>query len=242
MRNLLKLTLASALLILATAFTNSTTTATEPGVFKIMEVTHLWDLLKSNYEPDRERDGTWLEVGLRSKYAMAKNYASLSILEETFDEDVFLRGPHQGEMDFNSTTSFGYYNPQFIAKAHDAIATALKNPVFSKVAEAFYTKHLRSMAHTYYSGFLYLEQNPEIRQDLINEYVLMVAQPGGAGDGSLQEHFREFAEELEKGPQKADVYEAFTAPSFWVRRHIDGTADDFIKLLELVVGHFEGAK
>ena len=30
----------------------------------------------------------------------------------------------------------------------------------------------------------------------------MVAQPGGAGDGSLQEHFREFAEELEKGPQK----------------------------------------
>lgn len=242
MRNLLKLTLATALLILATAFTNSTTTATEPGVFKIMEVTHLWDLLKSNYEPDRERDGTWLEVGLRSKYAMAKNYASLSILEETFDEDVFLRGPHQGEMDFNATTSFGYYNPQFIAKAHGAIAAALENPVFSKVAEGFYKKHLRSMAHTYYSAFLYMEQNPKIREALINEYVLMVAQPGGAGDGSLQEHFRKFAEDLEKGPEKVDIYEAFTAPSFWVRRYIDGTEDDFIKLLELVVGHFEGAK
>ncbi len=241
MRKLTKLSFAIVLFMLGAAFTNKHS-SNEPGVFKIMEVTYLWDLLADNYEPNRERDDTWLDVGLRSKYALAKNYASLSILEETFGEDVFLRGPHQEEIDFNSTTSFGYYNPRFIAKIHTAMAKALKNPVFSKVAKSFYDKHLKNMAHTYYASFLYLEQNPEIREGLINEYIKMVAQPNGTSEGSLQEHFRSFAEDLEKGPQKANVYEAFTAPSFWVRRYIDGTADDFIKLLELVVGHFEGAK
>ena len=108
MSNLLKFSVIGLLFSIATAFTYSPSSSnTSPSVFKIMEVTYLWDLLAMNYEPNRERDDTWLDVGLRSKYAMAKNYASLSILEETFDEDVFLRGPHQGDMDFNSTTSFG---------------------------------------------------------------------------------------------------------------------------------------
>ena len=98
------------------------------------------------------------------------------------------------------------------------------------------------MAHTYYDAFLYVEQNPAIRNRLIDQYIKMVAQPDGTSDGSLQEEFRGFAEELEKGIQKADVYEAFTAPSFWIRRHIDGTSDEFIKLLEMTVSHFEGAK
>ena len=242
MRNLLKLSFLGLFFTIATSFTHSYTTNTTPGVFKIMEVTYLWDLLAANYEPNRERDDTWLNVGLRSKYAMAKNYASLSILEETFDEDVFLRGPHQGEMDFNSKTSFGYYNPQFITKVHDALDTALKNPVFKKVAAPFYKKYLSSMAHTYYDAFLYIEQNPNIRNSLMEDYIMMVAQPDGTVDGSLQEHFRTFAEDLEKGIQKADVYEGFTAPSFWIRRSIDGTDDEFIKLLEMTVGHFEGAK
>ena len=243
MRNLLKL-FSIAFLFLTVAFTNShtTTTTTDSGVFKIMEVTYLWDLLANNYEPNREQDDTWLKVGLRSKYALAKNYASLSILEETFDEDVFLRGPHHGDMDFNSTTSFGYYNPQFIAKVQDALDAALKNPVFKKVAEPFYAKHLQSMAHTYKDAFSYLKQNPDIKNRMMDEYIKMVAQPEGTTAGSLQEHFRTFAEALESGPRKADVYEGFTAPSFWVRRSIDGTDDDFIQLLEMVIEHFEAEK
>ena len=169
MRNLLKLTGTTLCFLLVVAFTNPSTLTdgpAEPGIFKIMEVTYLWDLLATSYEPDRDRDDTWLDVGWRSKYAMAKNYTSISILEETFEEDVFLRGPHHGEMDFNSTTSFGYYNPQFLEKVRLALASALSNPVFSKVAEPIYKKHFRSMAHTYYDAFLYMEQNPEIREQI----------------------------------------------------------------------------
>jgi len=243
MRNLLKLSFIGLLFTIASAFTySSTTNNSSTGVFKIMEVTYLWDLLAMNYEPNRERDDTWLDVGLRSKYALAKNYASLSILEETFDEDVFLRGPHHGDMDFNSTTSFGYYNPMFITKVHDALNTALKNPVFKQVAQPFYDNHLRSMANTYQEAFLHIEKNPDLKKRLVNKYIRMVAQPDGTTEGSLQEYFRTFAEDLEKGSQRADVYEGFTAPSFWIRRSIDGTDDEFIKLLEMAISHFEGEK
>jgi len=243
----------SSLLLAATAFglffttafttTNSTTTADfqpiEPTVFKIMEVTNLWDLLKSNYEPNRERDATWLDVGLRSKYAMAKNYASLDIVEATFGQPIFLRGPHNGDLDFNSTTSFGYYNPNFVLSVHKAVETTLANPMFSEMGRRVYEKHLKSMAHTYMAAHKYLKENPALRESLTQAYLMMMAQPAGTMDGSLQESFRGYAEEMEKSGAKSDVYEAFTAPSFWLRRSIDGTDDEFIALLEMVMNHFE---
>lgn len=248
MRSISLLSLAVLCLTILTAFTNLPSThhqasgPTDPTVFKIMEVTYLWDLLKANYEPNRERDQTWLDVGLRSKYAMAKNYASLDLIEVAVGQPIFLRGPHQGDLDFTSTTSFGYYNPDFVTSLHQSLETALKNPMFKKVADNFYEKHLKSMAHTYYDAFLYLEQNPELRTRLTNDYLLAMAQPAGTMEGSLQEHFRGYAEQLEKNNSQADLYEAFTAPSFWLRRHIDGTADEYIALLEMAVSHFEGAK
>lgn len=245
MRKLQRLTFAIILFTFATAFTFPTISKintfepTEDGIFKIMEVSYLWELLSWNYEPIRERDDTWLDVGLRAKYAMAKDYASISILEETFDEDVFLRGPHAGDMDFNSTTSFGYYNPRFIEKVHQALDAALQNPMFKKVARPIYEKHLKSMAHTYQDAYKHVQQNEEMRTQLINDYIFAMAKPEGVTDGSLQEKFRGYAEALEK-EQKADIYEAFTAPSFWIRRHIDGTDTDFSKLLDMAIGHMEG--
>jgi len=70
----------------------------------------------------------------------------------------------------------------------------------------------------------------------------MMAQPAGTTEGSLQERFRDYAEAAEKSAAQSDIYEAFTAPSFWLRRHIDGTDDEFVALLEMVVTHFEDGK
>ena len=247
MRKSIGLFLATAFVMFTTAFTNhssfsSPSESTNPEIFKIMEVTHLWDLLNSTYEPIRERDGTWLDVGLRSKYAMAKNYASLEILEQTFGEPIFIRGPHGSTMDFNSTTSFGYYNPAFIIKVHQTLDEALQNPMFKKVATSVYNQHLKSIAHTYQDAFRHIEQESAIRQQLTNDYLLAMAQPAGTMEGSLQESFRGYAEAAEKSDRKADVYESFTAPSFWIRRHIDGTADEFKQLLEMAMTHLEDGK
>lgn len=53
----------------------------------------------------------------------------------------------------------------------------------------------------------------------------------------IQESFRGFAESIEK--EGYDVYEGFTCPGFWVRRSIDGTADEFYDLLILTMRTFD---
>lgn len=245
MRSILLLAATAFGLFIMTAFTTTNSTSPqefqsiEPTVFKIMEVTALWDLLKSNYEPNRERDDTWLDVGLRSKYAMARGYASLEVIEATFGQPIFLRGPHSGDLDFNSTTSFGYYNPSFVGSVYKSVEATLANPMFSKIGKPVYEKHLKSMAHTYLAAHKYLVENPKIREALISDYLMMMAQPEGTTEGSLQGRFRGYAEAAEKGAAKSNIYEAFTAPAFWLRRHIDGTDDEFVALLEMVVTHFE---
>lgn len=231
-------------LLLISAFTiapfqkNKTTQAIEPPMFKLMEVAYLWDLLADTYEPNRERDDTWLDVGFRSKYAMAKNYASIGMLENTFGTNVFIRGPHGEDMDFNSNTSFGYYNPEFIAQLHMYIEETLTNPTYKKVAQSLYQKHLKGMANAYHKGYKYLHSKKGNLSYLKTEYLMGITSPKGIDTGSFQESFRRFAEGIEKS-DGLDVYEGFTAPAFWLRRSIDGTDKQLFDLLEMVISELE---
>ena len=217
---------------------SSHSNANDPGLNKIMEVAYLWELLDLNYEPQRERDQTWLEVGFRSKYAMAKRYASLTAVEEAFGVPVFVRGPHKGEMDFNNTTTFGYYNPDFVTALSTQAKAALDHPMFRPVLKQLYQEKLSSMAHTYRDAYLYLNQDAHYLQDLMEMYLKRISQPEGTLEGSMQEEFRAFAERLES-EKGADVYEGFTAPAFWVRRSIDGTGDQIYQLLDFLINELE---
>lgn len=231
----------AVLFLTATAFLpadQQSTTDTNPSVYQLMEVTFLWDLLHDGYEPVMERDDTWLDVGFRAKYAMAKKYASIEMVEAAFGCPVFLRGPHDGEMNFNSTTSFGYYNPEFITRLQTSVQTALKHPLYNEVFKSVYQKHLESMARTYRDAYLHVNKDANYLVRLQDRYLRQMASPNGTDNGSFQEEFRGYAEALEKS-QGADVYEGFTAPAFWLRRSIDGTAAPLFELLNMVMKEME---
>ncbi len=230
--------------------TETTTATAVTSVFKIMEVTYLWELLKQGYQPNRERDATWLEVGFRAKYAKAKNYISLEILEAVFGVPVFIKGPHKDQMNFNSTTSFGYYNPEFITKVKLSVDEIFENPVFKAAAKKVYHENFRSMALTYLDAHRYLNDSPEYLKELKTKYLQEIAQPGGTTNGSLQETFRdyadhgEFADAAEQRAYEtlnpnADWYEAVTAPAFWLRRSIDGTDGQIENLLGWIINNLE---
>ncbi|GEM_PF-987551 len=224
------------LLLLSTAFTSldkTTNTQTDPAVFKLMEITYLWNLLKAGYEPDRDRDDTWLEVGFRSKYAMAKQYAALDMIEAAFGEKVFLSGPHGSDMDFNSSTSFGHYNPAFISALQGTLETALANPIFKKAMETLYHQELKNMAQVHFDAYVYMTHNPQYSQLMQDKYVTELNNSEGVNINPFTEYFRPFADfEEQKG---LDVYEGFNAPTFWLRRMTDGTADAMIELQIMVM-------
>lgn len=240
-------------LSILTAFTPSKmqqNSNANPIVYKLMEIGYMWNFLSEAYEPVKERDDTWLNVGLRSKYATAKKYASLEIIETTFETPVFVRGPHNGEMNFNSKTSFGYYNPAFISKLKSNIEVALKHPLFKSVIKQTYDQYFKSTALTYMDAYRFLNDNPEKLTALKTKYLLEIAKPGGTSKGSFQEEFRAYADngyflndterkEYETKNPNADWYEKVSAPSFWLRRSIDGTSQQFFELLDMIVVKME---
>jgi hypothetical protein len=206
---------------------------TDPKLSKILEVASIWEYLSEAYEPIYDTDATWLNSGLRAKYAMAKKYASLKILESTFGAKVFLKGPHTGGLNFNSTTSFGYYNPDFINKVKAGFKEALTDPNYKRAMSTVYRNYLQGMANTYMDAYRYLNNDPKMLAALKSKYTADMARPGGTLDGSFQETFRSYAEDLER-EKGADIFEGFTAPAFWLRRSMDGTAASWFDLLKMV--------
>ncbi|MBX2874301.1 MAG: hypothetical protein KTR30_19430 [Saprospiraceae bacterium] len=228
-----------SILLTATAFTavqNIVKKGQTPGAYKVMEVVTLWKLLSYDYQPNRDSDGTWLEEGFRSKYAMAKKYVAPDILEATYGVPVFLKGPHKGEMNFNSNTAFGYYNPAFISKVKADVKIVLANPFFKSLIKEAYLNYFENMALTYKDAYLYLNENPKKLKRMSGSYLHQVKQKGGTADGSMQEIFREYAD---SATGDASWYEAVTAPSFWVRRSIDGTSKEIFELLNMIISEME---
>lgn len=207
-----------------------------PGAYKIMEVVTLWKLLSYDYQPNRDTDGTWLEDGFRSKYAMAKKYVAPDILEKTYGVPVFLKGPHKGGMDFNSTTSFGHYNPAFIAKVEADVKTVLANPFFKGLIKEAYSNYFESMAHNYKDAYLYLNDNPKKVKRMSGSYLHLLKQKGGTTEGSMQEIFREYADSASR---EYSWHESVTAPAFWLRRSIDGTSKQLYGLLDMIIAEME---
>jgi hypothetical protein len=234
------------LLIASTTISNVEQASMEdsdPSIYKLMEVISLWSLLKHEYEPNKAEDGTWLDVGFRSKYAMAKKYASLNVIEAAFGAPVFLKGPHSEGMNFNSTTSFGYYNPDFISKLKSSIASALESPMFNMMIKKAYKQHFESMAVSYKDAYLFINSDPDKIKMLKEQYQSQLAQEGGTTEGSLQEEFRSYADgeyfsvyaQGKAGEIEVDIYERATAPAFWVRRSIDGTSKELFELLDMLM-------
>ena len=207
-----------------------------PGAYKIMEVVTLWKLLSYDFQPSWEEHETWLPEGFRSKYGMAKKYVSLDVLEATYGVPVFLSGPHKGDMDFNSNTSFGHYNPEFISKVKADVKTVLANPFFRSLIKTAYTNYLEGMANTYKDAYMYLHSNPKRIKGMSSNYLQKVQQKGGTTDGSMQDVFRGYADNVSG---ESSWYEAVTAPAFWLRRSIDGTDKQIFELLNIVITEME---
>ena len=221
-----------------TFLTTQPSTNNDSLVFKIMEVGHLWELLDQFYEPNKDTDGTWLEVGLRSKYAMAKKYASLAILEDLTGEKVYLKGPHQEGFDFTAKDAFGYYNPAFLSAVEDHLKEALEQPAFHKLATILYNKHFYSLVETYQQAYLHAQNHPQQMQKIKLIYLEQISKPFGTEEGSMQETFRTYADQSVK-QHNSDWYEAVTAPSFWVRRSIDQTDEQIFRILSFLKEELE---
>jgi len=210
----------------------------------VADIIQNWETLKSECDYDDYKMCSWVpESGVRGKYYIVKYDLSIKIVEDMVGEKVFLSGPHGDHFNFSSHKSFGYYNPDFLNEIETIFEEYNQNNRFKSLAQKFYDENLKQMSRVYYLAYKYLENNNKIKQDVITEYqsamtksVQEIEQMWGLGY-VLQEHFRTFAEDAEN--KGYDIYEAFVAPGFWIRRSIDDTDDEFFSLLTKVLEEYD---
>ena len=187
----------------------------------VMEAMTNWEVKKAEVGTSAA-SSTGLEVGLRYKYGVLNEYLNIHRLEGLLGLEVFVKGPHDGKMNFDSD-EFGHYNPAFLAQLEYVMNNAVGNSAFDAVGKAFYTKELKGTARTYYRAYLYLQKDG----DVIGKY-------GKLYNG---EAFRGYADVEEA--EGYDWYESATAPGFWVRRTIDGTDKSFFTMLKKVMTAYD---
>lgn len=206
-----------------------------------------WEEKAAEYpEPDSYETGqTWLNVGLRYKYSLMKDYLSIEILEKLSGQKVFLEsGAHMDGLDFHNANFFGHYNPKFVNTAHESLISFLMNDEFKSTAQTVYDDYLQMTARNYYlayeavnNGEVIVWQDKEwTKEDIEITYQNILRgkiEEYGSGSDFLNEIYRSYADGAEENGY--DWYEADTAPGFWIRRSIDGTDDDFIGLLKAVL-------
>ncbi|MFT5765053.1 MAG: hypothetical protein ACI8X3_002489, partial [Saprospiraceae bacterium] len=162
---------------------------------------------------------------------------SIQLLEAAFGEKVFLSGPHTTDMNFNSTNSFGHYNPDFISSFRSAWETATANPEFKKILESLYYDNFQEIGTAYFNAYKFINQNPKLLEAMEAKYTSEMNSSEGLDFYNFNEYFRSFADLEEK--KGLNWYQSFNAPSFWIRRSIDGTASQLYELQLIIMQTFE---
>jgi hypothetical protein len=176
------------------------------------------------------------QLGVRGRYNVAKSVLSKAMLESIVGEKAFLNSIHEGGMDYFQSKDFGRYNPAFLTKLQEHLTGIYANKIFVDNFQAFYDQELKRYLRTFYLTYEAGTGNQELK----DRYVAMLNSPAGGGGFraiELGEAFREVADSMEA--QGYDWYEGDTCPGFWLRRSVDGTADEFYALLRLTIKTFD---
>ena len=217
-------------------------TAVEALKQKIALTFSNWDNIVASPELSNQYVEYWSEVGVRGRYKVFKKYLSKATLENIVGEKAFLNDLHANDLNFNSIDKFGYYNPIFLNKLHKKLIVLFTSEAFIKSTQAFYDKKFKQSLRACYLSYKIAGNNREF----IDGYLGAISEPNknsymnGMISGPsfyLQESFRDFALSIENDGY--NVYEGFTFPGFWVRRSIDGTADEFYDLMMLALNTFD---
>ncbi|MDP7011964.1 MAG: hypothetical protein QF685_11355 [Verrucomicrobiota bacterium] len=205
------------------------------------EILALWralpQLAKDTPQKAYQDLGTWLpNRGLRGLYAKAQFALNIAQLQKLSGHKIFGVGPHQnGKLHLTSANEFGHYNPAFIKWVTANGIPGGKNPKLRMELQPVYDKYLRCTARGFFVAHQNLMDQPARLKRVQARYLDVLDAEKDAGD-FLQESFRPDADRLEKAGH--DWYEVNVAHGFWVRRTIDGTADEFhILLATLLTTH-----
>lgn len=191
---------------------------------------------------------TWVpESGVRGKYYALKSLVGIQTLEKLSGLSVFRDGPHSSDLHFEAKNKFGYYNRPFLIYLKGHLQQILQDSSYQKIAGRIYAAHFKKLLRSYYLAYHYYRSFPnkgqiqaKYQQKMQNFYSCK-KKPNYLCDPSyyVNSQLGNFTDRMDKAGY--DFYESDTAPSFWVRRSIDGTADLFYEMILMALKSYDSA-
>jgi hypothetical protein len=136
---------------------------------------------------------------------------------------IFLQGPHaNGILNLDSSSEFGYYNPQFVTWAASALIPGASNSKIRIASQNVYDTQIKQLARIYF----------EVNQKLIDDPLLMERERVSylsslkdlSGNVSQNSNFWVFQGSLEDDFGGFDPNHVRGSVMWWLRRYQDNTA------------------
>lgn len=185
---------------------------------------------------------------------------SINYVVNQYGKPLFLDGPHTTTaMNFESDSEFGYYDPAFLTWLSEHLNALLSDKAFVKSTELVVDSYLLGTAELFLSTYYYLINNPEIRDEILLDYIEQYQNESLSGNHHRSFYMASFRKENPNwnGETQSERYIWYypeattqfdwiftklnedweyvpigTAVLFWVRRSIDGTDQQFLDLLK----------
>jgi hypothetical protein len=201
---------------------------------EIREVKEIWTKLDRTQNQCTDIFDYYPNGGLLIFYCHVKTFLDAATLGEMAKMPIFLSGPHlDNQINSKIEDQFGHYNPEFVRWLINNALPNEEDKAFIESTQSFYNPYMQSLAQVYFVTYLELmnRETAFFEQEVQNYFSQLTTQTLPL---YYHEKYYDFAQLFEQG-YDGNVVKG--AVGFWIRRHLDGTADLFYeglnKLLRL---------
>jgi hypothetical protein len=177
--------------------------------------------------------------GMRNFYCHAMQYIAYKRFAALVGVPVFISGPHTAAaLVLDSEFSFGRYNPEFVVRLSSILIPGDRDRVFRTATQGVYNSAIRPLARIFFVTYRKLMDNPGYIEQEKKTYIDAIR------ERKLKRYdYEKYFDFLDCDyPVDKEDNTDFAAPSFngrcdgnvvktcvafWIRRSIDGTADEF---------------
>ncbi len=152
----------------------------------------------------------------------------------------FISGPHSdGRLVLDHKSEFGHYNPAFVRWAVDNLVPGAKDDAFRNQTQALYDQKVRPLARTFMVVWRDIKLRPGPFQREIKK--LRDALAAGSVDRWWYDGYYDYLDTDTAGRSdfSANGNVVKTCVAFWMRRTIEGTAEEFVRGLEKLMKAYD---
>ena len=179
------------------------------------------------------------EGGMQSFACNVMSLAPFTALYEQAQIDLFLSGPHSNSaLNLASKKDFGHYNPEFVRWAVENLVPGTRDSAFRAATQPMYDSYVAPLARLFYHTHRKIEREPVCFDKEVKRYQRALKKKKGPRD-FVERYFFFMNSDFCRRPDDEEYFfkHGFdggfdgnvtkTCVGFWIRRHLDGTREQF---------------